>query len=281
MTDAAPPTSPARLHRRCRFAVMRRPARLAHRAAIALSFVSAALLVALSGHNPLAAFAAMAAGAVGSPHQIGVALNRATPYLLAGGGVADLLSRRRHQHRRGRADRPRRRRRRGGRAALAGSRRRWPLRSSRCSARRRSARPGRASRRRSISADASTRCWRLCCSISSRCLLVQQALAGPLGQCGAGFLQSPEMPAAAWLWQVAGSRRACRRFHRRRRRRRAVAHPVAHAVRLRPTRRRALAPRRRLRRVLDAWPHLGRDAARRRAGRTGGRRRGARRCIIG
>ena len=44
--------------------------------------------IALSGHNPLAAFAAMASGAVGSPHQIGVALNRTTPYLLAGAGVA-------------------------------------------------------------------------------------------------------------------------------------------------------------------------------------------------
>ena len=46
------------------------------------------MLVALSGHNPLAAFAALAMGAAGSPHQIGVALNRATPYLLAGSGVA-------------------------------------------------------------------------------------------------------------------------------------------------------------------------------------------------
>ena len=30
----------------------------------------------------------MAVGAVGSPHQIGAALNRTTPYLLAGSGVA-------------------------------------------------------------------------------------------------------------------------------------------------------------------------------------------------
>jgi ABC-type uncharacterized transport system permease subunit len=33
-------------------------------------------------------------------------------------------------------------------------------------------------------------------------LLVQQALAGPLGQLGAGFLQSPELPSAAWLWKA-------------------------------------------------------------------------------
>src|SRR6204780_2754234 len=53
-----------------------------------LSLICAAALVALSGHNPLAAFAALAMGAAGSPHQLGVALNRATPYLLAGSGVA-------------------------------------------------------------------------------------------------------------------------------------------------------------------------------------------------
>jgi ABC-type uncharacterized transport system permease subunit len=32
-------------------------------------------------------------------------------------------------------------------------------------------------------------------------LVVQQALAGPLGQAGAGFLQSPIMPPGAWLWK--------------------------------------------------------------------------------
>ncbi|HEV7480177.1 MAG TPA: hypothetical protein VGO05_07850, partial [Roseiarcus sp.] len=56
--------------------------------AVVLSFACAAALVALSGHNPLSAFAAIAMGAAGSPHQLGVALNRATPYLLAGSGVA-------------------------------------------------------------------------------------------------------------------------------------------------------------------------------------------------
>ena len=56
--------------------------------AVVLSLLSSAALVALSGHNPLVAFAALAMGAAGSPHQLGVALNRATPYLLAGTGVA-------------------------------------------------------------------------------------------------------------------------------------------------------------------------------------------------
>jgi ABC-type uncharacterized transport system permease subunit len=56
--------------------------------AFAVSAACAAALVALSGHDPLAAAAALAEGAAGSPHQIGVALNRATPYAVAGGGVA-------------------------------------------------------------------------------------------------------------------------------------------------------------------------------------------------
>lgn len=56
--------------------------------AVVLSLICAAALVALSGHNPLTASAALAMGAAGSPHQLGVALNRATPYLLAGTGVA-------------------------------------------------------------------------------------------------------------------------------------------------------------------------------------------------
>src|ERR1700692_1921308 len=56
--------------------------------AVALSLLCAAALIALSGHHPLTAFAAMASGAVGSRHQIGIALNRTTPYLISGAGVA-------------------------------------------------------------------------------------------------------------------------------------------------------------------------------------------------
>ena len=37
-------------------------------------------------------------------------------------------------------------------------------------------------------------------------LLVQQALAGPLGEKGAGFLQSPLMPSSAWLWKLPAVR---------------------------------------------------------------------------
>ena len=56
--------------------------------AVALSMLCAGALIAISGHDPIAAFVALVTGAVGSPHQIGAALNRTTPYLLAGGGVA-------------------------------------------------------------------------------------------------------------------------------------------------------------------------------------------------
>jgi len=56
--------------------------------AMLLSLGCAALLVALSGHDPWTALLALLDGAAGSPHRIGVALNRTTPYLLSGAGVA-------------------------------------------------------------------------------------------------------------------------------------------------------------------------------------------------
>src|SRR5271168_3465150 len=89
VTEASPSRTPARATIVASFR-LRVGEGIASRMAIAigLSLISAALLVGMSGHNPLEAFAAMAEGALGSPHQIGVALNRATPYLLAGGGVA-------------------------------------------------------------------------------------------------------------------------------------------------------------------------------------------------
>lgn len=179
--------------------------RLAFRIAVAagLSLISAALLVALSGHNPLAAFAAMAMGAVGSPHQIGVALNRTTPYLLAGSGVAICF-------------------RAGvinigaeGQIALGGAGAAavalvWPNAASALT-----------SLASLIGAAAFGALWAgLATAIHLgrrvhevlatlllnfiALLLVQQMLAGPLGQFGAGFLQSPEMPPAAWLWKAPG-----------------------------------------------------------------------------
>ncbi len=53
-----------------------------------LSGLSAVLLVVLSGHDPVAALRALAEGAFGSGERIGAGLDRGTPYLLAGVGVA-------------------------------------------------------------------------------------------------------------------------------------------------------------------------------------------------
>ena len=162
----------------------------------------AAALVALSGHNPVEAFGAMAVGAVGSPHQIGVALNRTTPYLLAGVGVALCF--------------------RAGiinigaegqiavggigatAAALA-----FPLDAPFAVA---------ASLLSAAAAGAVWAGFATAIHLGRRVhevlttlllnfvalLLVQQVLAGPLGQFGAGFLQSPVLPRAAWLWRMPG-----------------------------------------------------------------------------
>lgn len=56
--------------------------------ALGMSVLAAALLIVLAGKNPLDAFSAMLVGAFGSPHQIGVAFNRTSPYLFAGAGLA-------------------------------------------------------------------------------------------------------------------------------------------------------------------------------------------------
>jgi general nucleoside transport system permease protein len=179
--------------------------RVALRIAVAagLSLISAALLVALSGHNPIAAFAAMATGALGSPHRIGVSLNRATPYLLAGSGVAICF-------------------RAGvinigaeGQIALGGAGAaavalHWPEAGALL-----------AVVPPLIGAALFGAIWAgfaAAIHLGRRVhevlvtlllnfialLLIQQLLAGPLGQFGAGFLQSPEMPRASWLGRVPG-----------------------------------------------------------------------------
>jgi general nucleoside transport system permease protein len=204
MSDAAPPspTSPARLGLAApwRFRV-REGVAIRIAVAAALSLLCAAVLVALSGHSPLAAFGAMALGAVGSPHQIGVALNRTTPYLLAGSGVAICFRAgvinigAEGQIALGGA----------GAAAVALA---WPSAASPL-----------AVAASLIGAAAFGALWAALATaihLGRRVhevlatlllnfvalLLVQQMLAGPLGQFGAGFLQSPELPPAVWLWKV-------------------------------------------------------------------------------
>ena len=109
-------------------------------------------------------------------------------------------------------------------------------------------------------------------------LLVQQVLAGPLGQFGAGFLQSPLLPRAAWLPRLPGldahagflialvAAAACPFVLWRTR------------FGFRAARRRQLPAGGGLCRVLAAAPYLGRDAAGRRARGAGRRHRGARRA---
>ncbi|MCB8877628.1 ABC transporter permease [Acidisoma silvae] len=169
--------------------------------AVLLSFIIAALLIALTGHNPLTAFAAMLGGVFGSPYQIGEALNRTSPYLLAGSGVA--LCFRAGVINIG-AD---------GQIAMggigaAGVVLLWP------------GQPGLLSAVAAIIGAAL--CGAAWAGIATAIhlgrrvhevlvtlllnfvalLLVQLALAGPLGQPGAGFLQSRPLPRADWLWRA-------------------------------------------------------------------------------
>jgi ABC-type uncharacterized transport system permease subunit len=170
--------------------------------AVGLSMLCAAALVAVSGHDPLTAFGALIIGAVGSPHQIGVALNRATPYLLAGSGVALCF-------------------RAGiinigaeGQIALGGAGAAavalvWPPQA---------AAPAVAALLGGAVAGAAWAGLAAAIHLGRRVhevlvtlllnfvalLLVQQMLAGSLGQVGAGFLQSAVMPPTAWLWRLSG-----------------------------------------------------------------------------
>jgi len=56
--------------------------------AVVLALGLTALLILLAGKNPLLAYAALMRGAVGSWDRVGVGLNKATPYVLTGVGVA-------------------------------------------------------------------------------------------------------------------------------------------------------------------------------------------------
>ena len=57
-------------------------------AAVLLALLVTALLILLAGKNPIAAYGALLRGAFGSLDRIAFALNKSTPYILAGLGVA-------------------------------------------------------------------------------------------------------------------------------------------------------------------------------------------------
>jgi general nucleoside transport system permease protein len=171
--------------------------------AILLSMISAAALIALSGHNPIEAFAAIADGAVGSTHQIGAALNRCTPYLLAGSGVAICLRAgiinigAEGQIAVGGA----------GAAATALAFSGAPPVIATTAALLGGILAGAAWSGLAAAIHLGRRVHEVLATLLLNfvaILLVQQLLAGALGQSGAGFLQSSLMPRAAWLPRLVG-----------------------------------------------------------------------------
>lgn len=166
--------------------------------AILLSLALAALLIALSGHDPLIAFGAMATGAFGSPHLIGVGLNRSTPYLLSGLGVA-LCFRARVINIGAEGQLAM-----GGLGAAATALA-WPIATpvaAMAAALLGGALAGAAWAAVATAIHLGRRVHEVLVTLLLNfiaLLLVQQALAGPLGEFGAGFLQSPVMPQPAWL----------------------------------------------------------------------------------
>ena len=165
--------------------------------ALLLSLACAAALVALAGRDPLVAFMAMALGAAGSPHAVAVGLNKATPYLLAGSGVALCF-------RAGIINIGAEGQIAVGGAGAAAMALLWP---------------GEGALAIVVALLAGAACGAAWAAVATAIhllrrvhevlvtlllnfialLLVQQVLAGPLGQFGAGFLQSPLLPRADWL----------------------------------------------------------------------------------
>jgi general nucleoside transport system permease protein len=171
--------------------------------ALLLSMICAAALIALSDHNPFLAFVAIAQGAVGSAHQIGAALNRCTPYLIAGDGVAICLRAgiinigAEGQIAMGGA----------GAAAAAFAFSDAPPALATAAALVGGVLAGAAWAGVATAIHLGRRVHEVLATLLLNfvaLLLVQQLLAGPLGQFGAGFLQSPLMPRATWLPRLAG-----------------------------------------------------------------------------
>lgn len=170
--------------------------------ALASSMLGAAALVALAGRNPAEAFAAIVGGAVGTPHGIGASLNRAAPYLMAGSGVA-LCFRAglinigaEGQIALGGAG--------TAATALAFARAPAPLAvvAALCGGALAGALWAGLAAAIHLGRGVHEVLATLLLNVVAL-LLVQQVLAGPLGQVGAGFLQSPLMPRPAWLPHLA------------------------------------------------------------------------------
>ena len=172
--------------------------------AVTLSLALTALLILAAGKNPLLAYSALARGALGSWDRIGVGLNKTTPYLFSGVGVA-LCFRARVINIGGE-----------GQIALGGLAATWIALTL-------PAAPPVALPLLALTAGAlAGAAWAaLAAMIRLRrgvhevlvtlllnfvgVLIVSEALQGALGEAGAGFPQSPLLPRAAWLPRLASA----------------------------------------------------------------------------
>jgi general nucleoside transport system permease protein len=171
--------------------------------AVAFAFALTALLIVAAGKSPLLAYAALARGALGSWDRISVGLNKATPYVLTGVGVA-LCFRAKVINIGGE-----------GQIALGGLAATWATLTL-------SQAPALALVPLALAAGAAAgAAWAgVAAVIRLRrnvhevlvtlllnfvgVLIVSEALQGPLGEPGAGFPQSPLLPRAVWLPRFPG-----------------------------------------------------------------------------
>ena len=166
--------------------------------AVAAALVCTAVLIALSGKDPVIAYLALFSGAFGSIDRVAFALNKATPYLLAGIGIA-LCFRAKIINIGGE-----------GQIAIGGLGATWAALALPV------AHPTAAIALALAAAMAGGALWAGVATIihlSRRVhevlvtlllnfialLIIGEALHGSLGEVGAGFPQSPLLPATAWL----------------------------------------------------------------------------------
>lgn len=171
--------------------------------AFGLALAVGAVLMLLSGLDPVAAYAALIGGALGSPDRIAFALNKATPYILVGVGVA-LCFRANVINIGGE-----------GQIAVGGIATTWlalhgaalpsGLLMPACLL------AGMAGGALWAGLAAAIRLWRgvhevLCTLLLNfvALLLVAEVLKGDMGEPGAGFPQSPLLPQASWLPRLPG-----------------------------------------------------------------------------
>lgn len=201
--EAAPPDAPPHWLNR----LVRSDAALAVGSgllAFALALAIGAVLILLSGRDPIAAYAALVGGALGSPDRIAFALNKATPYVLTAVGVA-LCFRAKVINIGGE-----------GQIAVGGIAATWVALNGAALLPSALLMPaclvaGMVGGAAWAGLAATIRLWRgvhevLCTLLLNfvALLLVAEVLKGEMGEPGAGFPQSPLLPAAAWLPRVPG-----------------------------------------------------------------------------